>query len=152
MIKRKPIWIRIWKCWFFNNEGNWSTRRKTLRARWEQATNSLKAQWREASPLSLCHLCYPKYLIYLNISIIQLIKGLHPRLAFHLLSLICSPQSSLFLGPLSWILGPLSWVLDLQPSVFLVSWPSVLDPGTSDLGPWSLILCSSLATGLQPNI
>ena len=85
--------------------------------------------------------------IYLNISIIQLMKVLHPRLDFHPLYLICSlqsslllgplsyspqlslllgplsrsPQPSLFLAPLSWILGLLSWVFDLQSSVLLVS-------------------------------
>ena len=55
-------------------------------------------------------------------------------------SLVCSPQSSLLLGPLSWVLGSLSWVLDLQPSAILVSWPSVLDPGSPILGPWSAAL------------
>lgn len=33
-----------------------------------------------------------------------------------------------------------SIVLDLQSSIFLVSWPSLLDPGSFVLGPWSAAL------------
>ena len=110
------------------------------------------------------------------ISIIQLMKVLHPRLAFHPLYLICSlqfslalgplscsPQLSLFLGPLScspqpslfpvplsWILGLLSWVFDLQPSVLLASWLSVLDTGSSILGPWSAALSPPCFLSLCP--
>ena len=73
-----------------------------------------------------------------------------PQLSLFLGPLSCSPQPSLFLVPLSWILGLLSWVFDLQPSVLLASWPSVLDPGSSILGPWSAALSLPCFLALCP--